>query len=101
MAEPAKKKEEDPQVARDRILRDVVREWNTVVNSILRASAAWDAYCQLRLEHNVAIEEFPLECQRALILANPRGDLDFIIEDMITRGSSWKNYLKSQLIRIK
>lgn len=99
MAEPAEK--EDPQAERDRILRGVVKEWNTVVNSLVKAADAWDNYCRLRQEFDVSIEEFPLECQRALVLANPRGELDFIIEDMITRGSGWKSYLQSQLIRIK
>lgn len=101
MAEPAKKKEEeDPQVVRDRIMRAVVKEWNTLVNSLSKASDAWDRYCQLRQEHDVNIEEFPPECQRVLVLANPRGDLDFIIEDMITRGNDWKTYLKTQLIKV-
>jgi len=99
VVEPARK--EDPQAERDRILRGVVKEWNTVVNSLIKASDAWDAYCQLRKDNNVSIEEFPIECQRALVLANPSGELDFIIEDMITRGNNWKGYLRTQLIRIK
>lgn len=99
MAEAAEKV--DPQVERDRVLRSVVKEWNTVVNSLIKASESWDSYCRLRLDNAINIEEFPVECQRALVLANPRGELDFIIEDMITRGSNWKNYLKEQLIKIK
>lgn len=101
MAEPAKKEDVDPQAERDRVLRNVVKEWNTVVTSLLRAAAAWDAYCQLRKENRVNLEEFPLECQRALMLANPNGELDFIVEDMITRGNNWQNYLKDQIIKIK
>lgn len=99
MANPAKKEEvEDPQIARDRVLRVVVKEWNTLIKSLLNAKVAWDKYCEVRLSENVSIEEFPAECQKVLMLANPKGDLDFILEDMITRGTHWQEFLKTQMI---
>lgn len=100
MAEAAVKEKvkEDPQVARDKVLRAVVKEWNTLIKSLLNAKVAWDNYCELRLNEDVSIEEFPVECQKVLMLANPKGDLDFILEDMITRGTHWQEFLKTQMI---
>jgi len=92
---------EEGRKERDKILREIVKQWNTVVLSILKAAKAWKVYCKIRLENNVNLEEFPEECQKTLMLANPKGDLDFILEDMIIRGRHFEEYLKTQIINIK
>ena len=42
-------KEVTPQEERDRILREVVKQWNGLVSSILKAAKSWKAYCELKI----------------------------------------------------
>lgn len=93
--------EDEKKVERDKVLREVVREWNTLIKGLVMVKKSWDNYSMLRLDNNVKIEEFPVECQKALMKANPKGQLDFILEDMITQGKAYEDYLKTQYIRIK
>ena len=93
-------KEKEEAIARDKILKEVAKNWNMVIASILKAHLAWEDYRASRLNNLVRIEEFPLEFQKILMLANPHGDFDLLIEDLITRGKHIQLYLKEQFIKL-
>lgn len=92
---------EAAKVERDKVLKEVAKQWNTIIISLMKATKAWDAYIKARLDADVRIEEFPLEYQKILLLANPRGEFDVILEDMILHGRNLVENLKTQLIKIK
>ena len=85
---------------RKEILRSVVKEWNSLVISLLKVKSSWDRYSKICIENQVSIEEFPLESQKTLMKANPKGDFDLIIEDMVTQGKQVELFLKTQFIKL-
>lgn len=72
--------------------------WNSFVEGLIQAEKGWELYCKLRLEAKLVLEDYPLEIQKILYLANPRGQFDLIVEDMITQARV-ELYLPTKLIK--
>lgn len=97
MGEPAPKV--DPEEETKKAVLEVTKQWNGFINSLIKATVAWDSYVKVREENpNLNLEEFPVKAQKILLLANYKGDLDVIIEDMILHGRHFAEHLKAQLI---
>jgi hypothetical protein len=82
------------------ILADTVKHWNNFIRGLLSATKAWSRYRETRLDNSVHVEEFPLEIQRHFVKANPHGDLDLIIEDIMTQPRA-EEYLKTLFVSIE
>lgn len=86
--------------SRARVLAETVKHWNSFIRGLQAATVAWNKYREVRLTNKVHVEEFPLETQRHFVKANPHGDLDLIIEDIVTRPRL-SDHLKTLFIPIK
>lgn len=92
--------EEEVELTRAAILSDTVKHWNNFIRGLLSATKAWSRYRDIRLDNGVHVEEFPLETQKHFVKANPHGDLDLIIEDIMTQPRA-EEYLKTLFVEIK
>ena len=92
------KETEDAQ--RAAVLADVVKGWNGLVKGLLAATQGWEKYRRARLDNGVSLEEFPLECQKMFMLANPHGDFGLLVEDMMTHPRL-EEHLKTLIVKIK
>lgn len=90
------KTEEDK--ARENEIASCVSQWNKFVLSLIQAKTAWQKYVKTRQEGNIGLEAFALKYQQILYLANPTGEFDFLVEDIITHRDL-DNYLKSLILR--
>jgi len=61
---------------------------------------AWERYREVRLDNQIYVEEFPLEVQKHFVKANPHGDIDLIIEDIVTHPRLG-DHLKTLFVPIK
>jgi len=86
---------------RREILTVVVKEWNGLVKNLIALNRHWNNYSKVCIDHRVNIEEFPEDCQKALAKANPKGDFDIILDDIINHGKFLEDFLKTQFIRLK
>jgi hypothetical protein len=105
MAEEATAEKIDPiqqaliqKEERRALLEEVAKAWNGLVKGLIQSQAMWEKYRKLCVENSISIEEFPYESQRILYKANPRGDFDLIVEDIITQPRIGE-FLKTQFIK--
>lgn len=98
---PKDKEEGKEEVERVKVLGEVVKSWNSLILSLLKVKSFWDRYKDLIIENQVGLEEFSVESQRILMKANPKGDFDFIIEDLLNQGKYLEDFLKTQFIKLK
>lgn len=97
---PEKEDKEKVELTRAAILSDTVKHWNNFIRGLLSATKAWSRYRETRLDNSIHVEEFPLEVQKHFVKANPHGDLDLIIEDIMTQPRA-EEYLKTLFVEIK
>ena len=81
-----------------RAITDCCRAWNEMISNILLSKKLWENYQTLRLENNLTVADFDLPAQKILYLANPHGEFDFLIEDLVTHRDL-ENYLKTLIIK--
>ena len=77
---------------------DCCNAWNEMIRNILLSKKLWENYKNLRLENNLAVADFDLPAQKILYLANPHGEFDFLIEDLVTHRDL-ENYLLTLIIK--
>lgn len=99
MGEAVEKIEEAEEVKREELLKKTAASWNRLVKNLQGVAKNWETYTSLILENGIGIEEFPLEAQKILYLANPRGDFSFILEDIITHPR-FERYLEELFIKL-
>jgi len=93
---------EDTPDNRAAILADTVKHWNNFIRGLLSATKAWKRYRDLMLDVShpggkIHVEEFPLEAQKHFVKANPHGDFDLIVEDIVTQPRT-EEHLKTLFI---
>ena len=79
-------------------IADCCKAWNDMIASVLLSKKLWEKYQRLRLENSLAVADFDLAAQKILYLANPHGEFDFLIEDLVTHRDL-ENYLKTLIIK--
>lgn len=75
------------------LLKKVVAAWNGFIKGLIQAENSWEKYVDFCLDNRIGIEEFPLEVQKLLYRANPKGEFSVIIEDFITAPIDFKDCL--------
>jgi len=81
------------------VLKNCAQAWNVFIQGLLKAHHGWENYRKLFLENRISLEEFPLETQKTIYKANPHGDFDLLVEDLLTQPPV-KDFLKSCLIKL-
>jgi len=83
---------------REVMLKECIQAWNELIQGLLKAHQGWEKYCQLRIEERIRLEEYPLETQKIIYTANPHGEFDLLVEDLVTQLPI-KRFLESRLIK--
>ena len=86
------------EVKKKKAIADCCRAWNEMIQTVLLSKKLWENYRKLRIENNLSVADFDLPAQKILYLANPQGEFDFLIEDLITHRDL-ENYLLTLLIK--
>lgn len=93
------KKNEEEKAKRRIVLEEVVKTWNGIIKNLTQTLVLWERYGKLCTENAISVEEFPIEAQKVLYKANPWGDFDLIIEDIITQPRL-AEHLKTEFISL-
>lgn len=97
--EEIKEKQEEEKEERKAVLEEVAKTWNGIIKNLTQIQLLWKKYGKLCTENAVSIEEFPIKAQKILYTANPWGDFDLIIEDIITQPRL-EDHLKTLFINL-
>lgn len=101
--EKAKAEEEErikAEAKRAGILAECIKQWNVFIKGLMSARMGWERYRDVRTDENIQLEEFPLEVQKLFYLANPHGEFDLLVDELLTHPNV-KEHLKTLLILIK
>lgn len=89
---------EEDKLGKKEAVAKCVLCWNRMVNGLLGAKKSWDAYKEARLSSGLGLEDFVEKDQKILYLANPHGEFDFLIEDIVTHRDL-ESYLQGLVIK--